>query len=285
MNTTLNLVKQSSEALTKCFGIAPEIAVVLGSGLSDSIPGLDAMPHILFQGVPGFAVSKVPGHRSELRVGEIEGTGADGKLKTRRIAFVRGRNHMYEGHSVAQVVHNVRSLLQWGVKGIVLTNAAGSLNTQRKLGKFMLITDHINFTGCNPIEGHEIGFGPLFQDMTQCYNLQWQNCFKQTAERTGEILYEGIYFGVRGPSYETPAEIRMMQTLGAHAVGMSTVLESIAIRQMGGRVAGLSCLTNYGAGLVAGESLDHEHVVKVGLTGAESCARILLNSLVDLPVT
>ena len=278
-------VSQSADHLKKWESKAPDLCIVLGSGLADAVPDINTMRSLPFSQIPGFKKIDVVGHKSELRVGEISVARADGKKTTRTVAFLRGRSHAYEGNTAGEVAHNVRSMIAWGVKGIVLTNAAGCLHTEWNLGGVMLIQDHINFSGLNPLSGEcGEGFSPRFQDLTQCYDLEWQQCFKARAAEIQETLYAGTYFGVLGPSYETPAEIRMMKMCGASAVGMSTVLETIAARQMGAKVAGVSCLTNYGAGLEAQVTLDHSHVVQMGNRFASSMANLVLGTACLLPV-
>lgn len=278
-------VSQSADFFKKWESKAPDLCIVLGSGLADAVPGIEAMRTLPFAQIPGFKKTDVVGHKNEMCVGEISCTSASGKKTTRTVAFLRGRSHAYEGNTAGEVVHNVRSMIAWGVKGIVLTNAAGCLHTHWKLGGVMLIQDHINFTGLNPLAGEAgEGFSPRFQDLTQAYNAEWQKCFESRAAEIEESLYSGIYFGVLGPSYETPSEIRMMKTLGASAVGMSTVLETIAARQMGARVAGVSCLTNYGAGLEAQVTLDHSHVLQMGNRFSNSMANLVLGAACVLPV-
>jgi purine-nucleoside phosphorylase len=263
---------------------APEIAVVLGSGLSQVIPNYSEMNSLSYADIPGFKTTNVPGHAGELRIGDIT-VGVDKKhTKTRQLAFLHGRNHAYEGNDPGEVVHNIRALIKWGVKGIVLTNAAGCLNKSWGLGKMMLISDHINATGLSPIiDAYGRDFGPRFVDMSKCYSYSWQVKFKSTAALIKEDLYSGVYYGVLGPQYETPAEIQMMQNFGAHAVGMSTVLEAIAARQMGAKLAGISCLTNYGAGL-GSKPLTHDDVMAMGKKFASNIANIVLNTIVELEV-
>ena len=263
---------------------APDIAIVLGSGLSQAIPNYSQMPFLSFQDIPGFKPTHVPGHSGELRFGKLSVPLDNGQEKTRDVAFLHGRNHAYEGNDPAEVVHNVRSLITWGVKGIVLTNASGCLNKDWDVGKMMLITDHINGTGLSPTVGdYGLDFGPRFVDMAHCYTPSWQLKFQETAAKVNEELYSGIYYGVLGSQYETAAEIAMMRAMGASAVGMSTVLESIAIKQMGAKLAGISCLTNYGVGLNA-KALTHEDVVSMGKKFASNIANIVLNTVVELEV-
>jgi purine-nucleoside phosphorylase len=280
MNEHEKKVIESVNFLRSWYGeTPPEIAVVLGSGLSQAIPRIEDMKGVSYSKIPGFKQTHVEGHAGDLRIGKVE---ADGK--SRDIAFLRGRVHGYEGHTAAEVVHPLRSLIRWGVKGVLLTNAAGCLHKGFSLGKMMVITDHINGTGMSPLTG-EFGapFGARFVDMSCPYDKEWQQILVGCAQNLGQEIYQGVYYGVQGPQYETPAEIRMMRQLGASAVGMSTVLETIAARQMGAKVAGLSCLTNYGSGL-DGVPLDHADVMSMGARFAQQMADIVLRSLVAFTV-
>ncbi|MES2614256.1 MAG: purine-nucleoside phosphorylase [Bdellovibrionota bacterium] len=279
-------VKQSVEFLDKWNNgeKPPELALVLGSGLSNVIPDYSKMKCAHFAEIPGFKPVNVPGHAGEVRLGDISGELPDGTEKQRQVVILQGRNHAYEGNDPAEVVHNIRALIHWGVKGIILTNAAGCLNSNWKLGKMMLISDQINTTALSPIFGdYGVDFGPRFVDMSNCYNHSWQVQFKATATAMDEELYSGVYCGVLGPQYETPAEIKMIKSCGAQAVGMSTVLETIAARQMGAKVAGISCLTNYAAGL-GHKPLDHEDVTTMAKKFAVNVANIVLNTAVNLEV-
>lgn len=277
-------VYESYQFLKNWHKNTPEICIVLGSGLSNTVPNIENMKSVSYSDIPGFKPTHISGHEGDLRVGEIELKTSHNVTKKRSIAFLRGRNHAYEGHNAAEVVHNVRSMISWGVKGIILTNAAGCLNTNWELGKLMLLTDHINGTGMSPINGEfGLDFGPRFVDLSNAYCSEWQEKFIQTAKDENQTLYSGVYYGVPGSQYETPAEIRMMQKLGAQAVGMSTVLETIAIRQMGAKVAGLSCFTNYGAGLKH-KSLSHSDVMEMGSRFAQDMASIVLKTALELEV-
>ncbi|KAB8033151.1 purine-nucleoside phosphorylase [Fluviispira multicolorata] len=277
-------VQTSSEFLKRWHPKAPDICIVLGSGLSNAIPNIAEMKNLHFSEIPGFKSANVAGHAGDLRVGEIEIQLPNGTTKKREIAFLRGRNHGYEGNNAGEVVHNVRSMISWGVKGIILTNAAGCLNTDWELGRMMIISDHINSTGMSPLNGEfGEGFGARFVDMTSCYTISWQKQFAETAHALGHKIYNGVYYGVMGSQYETPAEIRMMQMLGANSVGMSTVLEAIAARQLGAKIAGISCLTNYGAGLKH-KVLDHSDVMDMGSLFSQDMANIVLKTAVALEV-
>jgi purine-nucleoside phosphorylase len=222
---------------------APTAAVVLGSGLGAFAEQLVDPITVSYADVPGFPGVGVVGHAGRLVIGNI---GDDGP----RVVAMSGRAHLYEGHSASVVVHPVRSLRLWGVESIVFTNAAGSIHPDFSPGELMLITDHINLTALNPLTGpNDDRFGTRFPDMSDAYDPVYCDVFRQSAQARSIQLREGVYAGLKGPSYETPAEIRMLGRIGADAVGMSTVCEVIAAHHAGMRVAGISCLTNYAAGL------------------------------------
>jgi purine-nucleoside phosphorylase len=253
----------------------PKAAVVLGSGLADALPGLDSLPFLKFSEIPGFKETNVAGHVSEIRYGDYQGS---------QVVFLRGRNHAYEGFTPAEVVHNVRTMALLGIPNLVMTNAAGCLMEDWPVGDLMTITDHINLTGLNPLVGKETEkFGkPRFLDMTTCYSKHLQSVFEKSAQKFSTKLHNGVYLGVLGPCYESPAEVRMMKTLGAHAVGMSTVMEVIAAHHLGMQVGVVSCLTNLGAGLGQGSKLSHEEVLEVGKKSAALLANIVSCSLKSL---
>ena len=277
-------VNLSVEFLKKWHEKAPEICIVLGSGLSEAIPGILNMKFAKFSDIPGFKNLTVAGHKSDIRIGNISDSLPNGVIKSREIIFLRGRNHAYEGNDPGEVVHNIRSLMSWGVKGIILTNAAGCLQPQWELGKMMIVTDHINATGLSPVNGQfGEGFGPQFIDMSSAYALDWQKQIQEIAVSVKHKIYSGIYYGVLGAQYETPAEIRMMQSFGASAVGMSTVLETIAARQMGVKTIAISCLTNYAAGL-KDETLKHSDVMDMGARFSHVMADIVLKAAVTLEI-
>lgn len=283
-NKYLQRVNDSVQFLKNWHQKAPELCIVLGSGLSEAIPGISEMKSVKYSDIPGFKKSTVPGHSGDLKIGKISTNLPDKSTKSREIAFLRGRNHAYEGNDAGEVVHNIRSLISWGVKGIILTNAAGCLNTEWELGKMMILTDYINATGMSPLNGEfGEGFGAQFIDMSCCYAKDWQKSFEETAITLDHKIYNGIYYGVLGSQYETPAEIRMMQLFGASAVGMSTVLETIAARQMEAKVIAISCLTNYAAGLKHAH-LSHTDVMDMGSRFSHDMANIVLKAAVTLEV-
>ena len=227
------------------------IGLVLGSGLGVLAEELESPIRISYEDIPYFPVSTVEGHKSEL----VYGTLGD-----KKVLAMSGRFHFYEGYSMEEVTFPIRVMKSIGIHSVIITNAAGGINESFRPGELMLITDQLNMTGTNPLIGpNNNDFGPRFVDMTQAFDLNYQNIAKETAERLEIDLKEGVYMGVSGPTYETPAEIRMFRTLGADAVGMSTVPEVIVARHCGLRVLGISCITNMGAGMQ--KTLDHNHIV------------------------
>jgi purine-nucleoside phosphorylase len=234
-------------------GAPPRIAIVLGSGLgdfADTLPDSVAIPYDM---LPHWPRSTVVGHAGRLVVGTIAG---------RRVAALSGRVHAYEGHDFATVTFAIRVMSRLGVKQVILTNAAGGINTDFAQGVLMLIEDHINLMGGNPLVGpNDERFGPRFPDMTGLYSPRLRALAGEAAAEAGAFLTHGVYAGLLGPSYETPAEIRFLRTAGADAVGMSTVPEAIAARHMGMEVLGISCITNMAAG-VLDQPLVHDEVLE-----------------------
>ncbi len=246
-------------------------AIVLGSGLGAFGEQLADAVRIPFSGIPGFVRSTVEGHAGQLVIGNINGV---------TVAVQQGRFHYYEGYDMEQVTLPVRTFGVMGVKNLILTNAAGSLSSDMPPGSLMLITDHLNCFGVNPLRGpNEARYGARFPDMTEVYNgdlriIADEEARAISAERGKDFLGMGVYCGLSGPTYETPAEVRMYRLLGADAVGMSTVPEAIAARHMGMRILGISCITNYAAGMTDGE-IDHSHVMETGAHAAEVFGELL----------
>ena len=231
------------------------VAIVLGSGLGAFADDLTHAVAIPYEEIPGFARSTVEGHAGRLVIGKV------GKVT---VAAMQGRFHFYEGYSLEEVTFPVRVLKLLGVRTLVLTNAAGALNTEFAPGSLMVISDHINLLGANPLTGpNDDRFGPRFPDLTSVYAPELQNMVIEEARAMGMELRRGIYAALSGPSYETPAEIHMVRTLGADAVGMSTVPEAIVARHMDVRVIGISCITNLAAG-VSNRPIDHSQVMAIG---------------------
>ncbi len=246
---------------------SPRVGVVLGSGLGAWADTLGSLTRIPYAEIPHMARSSVVGHAGNLCLGEIAGEGGDaqgdahgGAQGAVSVACLQGRVHLYEGHDTERVVFGVRLLARLGCRAVLLTNAAGGLDATWSPGDLMLVTDHLNLMGRNPLAGpNEGALGPRFPDMTEAYDRALSALAREAARATGVALREGVYAGLLGPTYETPAEIRMLRGLGADAVGMSTVPEVIALRHMGVRAAAVSCITNLAAGLSPGK-LDHAEV-------------------------
>jgi purine-nucleoside phosphorylase len=231
----------------------PEWGLVLGSGLGMVIEQMEQRGRLSFADAPEMPESRAPGHAGEFVWGEIDG---------RKVVAASGRVHLYEGCSAREVTAGIRLMAAVGVSAVILTNAAGTLNEANPPGSWMAIRDHLNLTGTSPLIG-----GPNFVDMTEVYSKRLRREFLSAATETGTRFAEGVYAGVIGPQYETPAEIQMLRRLGADAVGMSTVLEAIQARALGLEVAGFSCLTNWAAGM-ADEPLSHGEVLAEGKAAA-----------------
>jgi purine-nucleoside phosphorylase len=253
----VSLVERLEEAAGFVRGrtsLRPAIGVVLGSGLGAFGDSLVEAASIPYGEIPHFPASTVVGHGGALVVGRCRGVP---------VAVMKGRVHFYEGYSLDQVVFPVRVLGRLGVKALVLTNAAGAINSSFAQGDLMVIQDHINLLG-NPLVGpNDEALGPRFFDMSEAYDRRLRDAAEAACRAAGVRSHRGVYVALTGPSFETPAEIRMLRTMGADAVGMSTVPEVIAARHMGVRVVGLSCLTNMAAG-VTDRKLDHQEVLDTG---------------------
>ncbi|MBK7585682.1 MAG: purine-nucleoside phosphorylase [Myxococcales bacterium] len=252
MSTALET--EFAEAVAKVTSLgppAPTVGVVLGSGLgafADSLTGLVKLP---YAEIPHMPRSSVVGHAGNLVLGRV---GAA------RVACLQGRVHAYEGHALERVTFGVRLLARLGCRAVLLTNAAGGIRDGFSPGDLMLIVDHLNLMGRNPLVGeNDDSAGPRFPDMTRAYDVELCDAARRIASAQGGKLQEGVYAGLLGPSYETPAEIRMLRTFGADAVGMSTVPEVLVLRHRGVRVGAMSCITNLGAGL-SDTLLDHSEV-------------------------
>ena len=235
--------------------LRPHVAVVLGSGLGSFADELTSATRIPYEKIPGFPRSTVEGHAGRLVIGNAAGV---------TVASMQGRVHFYEGHPLRDVIFPMRVLGRLGIRAAILTNAAGGINTDFKQGALVLIRDHINLQGSNPLIGpNDERFGPRFPDMTQAYCKDYRRFAYEESRQLGFEIYEGVYGAMSGPSYETPAEIRYMRTIGADLAGMSTVPEVIAASQMGIRVLGISCVTNMAAGILD-QPINHAEVMETG---------------------
>lgn len=251
---------------------APEMGLILGSGLGDFCDRLEDRIEVPFDQLPGFPLPTVEGHAGAFVFGTCRG---------RSLAALRGRIHYYEGYTQQELTLPVRVMARLGVKTVILTNAAGGVNLDYKPGTLMLISDHINFSGNNPLMGPNLDqFGPRFPDMSDVYTKTLREKLKPLAARADIPLREGVYVMYSGPSYETPAEIRMFRTLGGDAVGMSTVPEAIAARHAGLQVLGVSCITNMAAGILP-QPLSHAEVVETASRVKAEFTR-LLELMIDI---
>jgi purine-nucleoside phosphorylase len=250
---TFERVEEAASALRGRCGTLPETAIVLGSGLGDFADTLlDAIATPYGQ-IPHWPASNVVGHAGRLVIGNVSG---------KRVAALSGRVHYYEGHDLGTVVFPIRVMGRLGVKRVILTNAAGGINTGFGQGALMIIDDHINLLGSNPLVGtNDDRFGPRFPDMSEVYSKRLRGIADEAARAKDVPVSHGVYVAVHGPSYETPAEIRCFRTIGADAVGMSTVPEAIAARHMGLDVLGISCITNMAAGVLP-QPLVHDEVME-----------------------
>ena len=240
--------------------LRPKIGVVLGSGLGAFASSLSDAVRIPYRDIPGFPTSTAIGHAGELVVGRL---GAGGRGTGVDVAVMSGRFHLYEGYTARQVTSGIRLFHDLRVRRVVLTNAAGGINLEFAEGALVLLSDHINLQGVNPLVGPDDGMGPRFPDMTEAYASELRETARATAAEVGVRVYEGVYAAVLGPSYETPAEIRYLRAIGADLVGMSTVAETIAANHLGMQVLGISCVTNLAAGL-SGKRLNQDEVLEVG---------------------
>jgi len=243
---------ESADWLRSRLDGVPDLALVLGSGLGGLTAELAEPTTIPYEAIPHWPASRVIGHAGQIVAGVTAG---------RRVLALSGRVHFYEGHDLGRVTYAVRVLGVLGVKTLILTNAAGGINTRFAKGGLMIIDDHINLLGSNPLIGpNDERFGPRFPDMTEVYSARLRQLAVDAAAARDIPVERGVYVGLHGPSYETPAEIRYLRTIGADAVGMSTVPEAIVARQMGVEVLGISCITNMAAGVLPAP-LDHAEVM------------------------
>ena len=265
--------EQAANTIRSRISLEPRIAVVLGSGLGDFANEFQNSVAIPYAEIPGFPTSTAEGHAGRLVVGKVSDVP---------VLAMQGRVHYYEGYSLEQVTFPVRTFGMLGIKTLVLTNAAGGINNDLSQGALMVISDHLNLMGVNPLRGpNDARLGPRFPDMTEVYSRELQQRAVAEANAMGLNLRRGVYAGLAGPSYETPAEIHMLRGLGADAVGMSTVPEAIVARHMGMQVLGISCITNMAAGM-SDQVIHHEEVMETGRRVRDIFARLLGRLLVVL---
>lgn len=248
-------VQQAARLIEERTTLRPRIGLVLGSGLGAFADGLQDATAIPYQQIPHFPVSTAVGHAGRLVVGQCA------KIP---VAVMQGRVHFYEGYSLREVTFPIRVLGALGIRALVFTNAAGGINRKLRARGLLLIRDHLNFQGSNPLLGaNDERFGPRFPDMTEAYSKKFRTTAKQVARKLRLRLFEGVYAALHGPSYETPAEIRALARLGADVVGMSTVPEVIVANHMGIEVLGISCVTNMAAG-ISKKKINHDEVLEAG---------------------
>ncbi|WP_223702477.1 purine-nucleoside phosphorylase [Sutcliffiella deserti] len=249
----IEALKQAADYISSKINQQPKIGLILGSGLGVLAEEIQNPVTIPYGEIPGFPVSTVEGHAGQLVIGELEG---------KDVVAMQGRFHFYEGYSMEKVTFPVRVMKYLGVEKLIVTNAAGGVNESFEAGDLMIINDHINNMGTNPLIGpNDSDMGARFPDMSQAYCKELRKLAKNTAENLGLKVQEGVYVGNTGPSYETPAEVRMLRTLGGDAVGMSTVPEVIIAQHSGMKVLGISCISNMAAGILD-QPLTHDEVME-----------------------
>jgi purine-nucleoside phosphorylase len=250
--------------------INPRVGVVLGSGLGVFVDEIENKVIIPYNEIPFFKKTTVEGHEGRLILGIVKGV---------EIVALQGRLHSYEGLPMEEVVFPIRVLAILGIRILVLTNAAGSVNLNYKPGDLALITDHINLMGRNPLVGPNLNdFGPRFPDMSEAYNRELTAIMKSVSKELGHAIHEGVYAAMLGPTYETPAEIKMVRAIGADMVGMSTVPECIAATHFGVKVCGVSCITNYGSGIIE-QKLKHEDIKVEAMKAMEHFTKLITHSI------
>jgi purine-nucleoside phosphorylase len=270
-NEKIKRISEARDFIMEKVGYVPEVALVLGSGLGDMAEEAENKIAIEYKDIPNFPVSTVQGHKGRLVFGTIRG---------RKAVFMQGRFHYYEGWNMEEVVFPIRVFKALGIEKLIVTNAAGGVNTSFRPGDLMIIKDHINFAGNNPLIGPNLeDLGPRFPDMSEAYHREMAELVRACAEAEGIKVQEGTYIFMTGPSYETPAEIRASRLMGADAVGMSTVPEVIAANHCGMKVAGISCITNMAAGILD-QPLNHREVMETADRVKESFSK-LIKSVVE----
>ena len=269
----LDKIKESVDYIKSKYNVKPSIGLILGSGLGSLGERIEDSIIIDYKDIPNFPISTVEGHKGQLIVGVLGG---------KNIVAMQGRFHYYEGYSLNEVVFPVRVMIGLGIKNLIVTNAAGGVDEKFSPGDLMIIKDHINFTGQNPLIGKNYKeLGPRFVDMTQSYDKNLIDLTVKVGEKLNISLQEGVYMWLTGPTYETPAEIRLARILGASAVGMSTVPEVIIASHQGIKVLGISCITNMAAGILD-KPLNHEEVIETSLKVKEKFEKLVIGVLANI---
>ena len=266
-------IQEAVGAIAARTSIQPKVGVILGSGLGSLADQVESPVMIPYTDIPHFHGTSIEGHAGRMILGIFHGVPT---------VFLQGRFHRYEGYPMAEVAFPTRVVCALGIETLVLTNAAGGVNTRFRPAELMIIEDHINLMGDNPLMGPNIAeLGPRFPDLTEAYYKDGIATLKQVAAELSIPIHSGIYAGLLGPTYETPAEIRMLRTLGADAIGMSTVPETIAANHLGVRVAGVSCITNLAAGM-SSQKLSHDEVIENSRLGATNLKRLIERAIPKL---
>mgnify|MGYP001005863007 FL=1 len=266
----LNKINESKDYILSKIEKTPKIGLILGSGLGSLGDKIENPIKLKYEEIPNFPRSTVEGHAGQLVIGELGG---------KTVVAMQGRFHFYEGYSMKEVTFPIRVLIRLGIESLVVTNAAGGVNMDFTPGDLMIIKDHINFTGQNPLIGKNLDqLGPRFLDMSKAYDNSYIDIAKKVGEKLGIDLKEGVYMWFTGPTYETPAEVKLARILGADAVGMSTVPEVIVANHEGVRVLGISCITNMAAGILD-KPLKHEEVVETSLKVKDKFEKLIVEIL------
>jgi len=270
-NAIYRKIEEATAAIqSQAEGLRPQIGIILGSGLGSIGDKLEGAITIPYQNIPHFHGTSVEGHAGQLRLGKFAGIPT---------VILQGRFHIYEGYPMEEVVFPTRTICSLGIQTLILTNAAGGVNTRFRPSELMIIEDHLNLMGDNPLKGPNLGqLGPRFPDLSEAYSRRCIEIVRKAAEELSIPLHQGVYAGLLGPTYETPAEVRMLRTLGADAVGMSTVPESIAANHLGVQVFGISCITNLAAGL-SPQKLTHQEVIDSSKHAATNLERLFTLSI------
>ncbi len=266
MNKTVDYIQKQIK------DFKPELGIILGSGLGDFADNIEGV-RIKYQDIPGFETSTVAGHKGQLVFGDVLG---------KRAVIMQGRYHFYEGYHISRVVYPIKVMKKLGVQNLIITNAAGSVNKSYNAGDLMVITDHINLMGVNPLIGeNDATLGDRFPDMSEVYNRALTELTLRKGQELGLSVHNGVYAAMSGPSYETPAEINMLRIMGADAVGMSTVPEALVANYCSMKVLGISCITNSAAG-VQPIRLSHAEVVETAAKVKDSFMKLLIGVIEEL---
>lgn len=274
-NQELEELKEAAAYLHERIAEPPQIALILGSGLSEALGGLEDEKRFSWADIPNFPRPTVAGHVGEWLFS---------KLENKKVLIQRGRVHYYEGYSMREIAFPIRVMRLLGVERLIITNAAGAINEQFKVGDFVLIRDHINMIPDNPLRGENLSLGPRFPDLSEAYSSKLRELAKRVAKKERITLKEGVYVATPGPMFETPAEIQAYKRMGADLVGMSTVPEAIAARHCGIEILGISVVTNMAAGIEPGARLTHEEVLEVTKRKERDLSK-LLRAIIEAPIS